>query len=151
RAARAQVQRPLGLRPFLTANSRARTKNAWPARTVTGRLRPLTVSTTRPWPTFVRVPSQRSVTLNVALGAVAALAPPTARKTPVAGSPSVRTTPLLGPRAHGAWAPAGLTSATVAGIFVAFLARLRSFAWRRAKIPARIRACCNRARRLPGA
>ena len=62
----------------------------------------LAITATRPRPTSVIVPSQRSVVMNVEvpLAGVAVAAPPTVRKTPLAVVESERTrTPFGGPLA----------------------------------------------------
>src|SRR5215207_4446837 len=112
------------------------------------------ITATRPRPTSVTVPSQRSVVTNVAvpLAGAAVAAPPTARKTPLAVIDSDRTrVPLGGPLAvHGASAPFPLTSCARTGILrLRERLRLRR-AWRIWKMPARKRASRRSWRLLRG-
>src|SRR5262249_3828289 len=111
--------------PFLAANSRALIRYERPERTVTVRLDPTDAATaTRPRPTAVRVPSQRSWVAHVASLAWLVPAAPTMRKMPFfALAVNERTTewprPLIGPvrlvEAQPALAPGALVSTKSVG------------------------------------
>src|SRR6476469_5881923 len=106
---------------------------------MTGFVRPLTSTDTRPLPTCVTFPSQRSWVTNVALCAVAVDAPPSVRKKPLATSDSARTTPLAGALGfvHVDAAPEGVSSRRSVEISVVFF--LAAF-WRIVNTPALMRA-----------
>src|SRR5688500_14624610 len=114
----------------------------------------LAITATRPRPTSVSVPSQRSVVTKVLvpLAGVAVAAPPTVLKTPFAVVTSERTdVPLAGPPArHGRSAPGGLASSARGGMGFERLALRALRGCRRAKMPARKRASRRSCRRLVG-
>src|SRR4051794_41011217 len=83
-----------GRRPLRAWNRRACARERFPARTVTGRRRPLSYTRTLPRVTWVIVPSQRSIVRQLAFDDCVKLAPPDTRKNPFAVAVSARTAPL---------------------------------------------------------